>query len=284
MILVTGSTGKIGSHLVDALKATNARFRALAHSDASAKSLDARGVETVRGDLADAASLKAALKGATRLFLLSSTSHFDAVEIAAIEAAKAAGVRHVVKISATGAGADAVSPLLRAHARVERALEASGLGFTILRPGWFMQNWVAFFSHSIKAKQPVYANAGDAKVTWVDTRDIAAVAAAALTGDGHEGFVYELSGPEVLSHAEVAKKLGALLGREVTYVAVPDAAAFQAMRGMGMDAWYAYGMTALNQNVRKGHADFTTGTVELVTGKAPRSMDAFLKENLAAFA
>ena len=284
MILVTGSTGKIGSHLVDALKALGVPFRALAHSEASLKSLAAKGVETVRGDLADAASTKAALKGATKLFLLSSSSHFDAVEIAAIEAAKAAGVKHVVKISATGAGADAVSPLLRAHARVERALEASGLGFTILRPGWFMQNWVAFYSHAIKAGQPVYANAGDAKVTWIDARDIADVAATALTAEGHEGFVYELSGPETLSYADVAKKLGTLLGREVSYVAVPDAAAFQAMKGMGMDGWYAYGMTALSQGVRRGNADFTTGTVELVTGTAPRTIDAFLKENLAAFA
>ena len=103
---------------------------------------------TVRGDLTDAASLKAALRGAEKLFLLSSAPRFDGVEIAAIEAAKASGVRHVVKLSAMGALADGVSPLMRAHARVERALEESGLAFTILRPTFFMQNWVAFYSHA----------------------------------------------------------------------------------------------------------------------------------------
>ena len=284
MILVTGATGKIGTPLVASLKAKGASFKALARTDASAKALAAQGVETLRGDLTDAVSVKAALKGVTKLFLLSSVSGFDAVEISAIEAAKAAGVKHVVKVSATGVQADAVSPLIRAHAKVERALEASGLGFTILRPGWFKQNWVAFYSHAIKAKQPVYANAGDARVAWIDSRDIADVAATALTSEGHEGLVYELSGPEALAYAEVASRLGKLLGREVAYVNVPDAAAYQAMRGMGMDPWYAYGMTALNQAVRKGHADFTTGTVELVTGKPSRSIDAFLKENLPAFA
>lgn len=283
MILVTGSTGKIGSLLVSALKTKGARFKALAHSDASAKALSAQGVESVRGDLADLASVKRALEGADRLFLLSSTPHFDAIEIPVIEAAKAAGVQHVVKVSAAGSHADAVSPLLRAHARIERALEQSGVGFTVLRPSWFMQNWVAFYSHAIKANQPVYANAGDARLAWIDARDIADVAAAALGGPGSEGLVYELTGPETLSYSEVAARLGKLLGRAVTYVAVPDVAALQAMKGMGMDSWYAYGMVTLNQAVRRGIGDFLTGTVELVTGQAPRTIDAFLKENLAAF-
>ncbi len=283
MILVTGSTGKVGGNLVDALKTKGAPFKALARSDASARALEARGVAVVRGDLTDAASLKAALRGVEKLFLLSSTSHFDGVEIPAIEAAKASGVRQVVKLSAMGARADGVSPLLRAHARIERALEESGLAFTILRPSFFMQNWVAFYSQSIKAGQPVYVNAGDARLGWTDTRDIADVAAAALTEPGHEGLVYELTGPESLSHGDATGRLGKLLRREVAYVSVPDAAAFQAMKGMGMDTWYAYGMVALYQGVRKGDADVTTGTVELVTGHAPRTIDAFLQENLKAF-
>ncbi|HJW08577.1 MAG TPA: SDR family oxidoreductase, partial [Holophagaceae bacterium] len=258
--------------------------KALARSDASAKALEAQGVAVVRGDLTDAASLKAALQGVDRLFLLSSTSQFAKIENAAIDTAKAAGVKHVVKLSAFGASLDSASPIIRAHAQVERHLEVSGMAWTFLRPTFFTQNWVAFFSHSIKVGQPVYVPAGDARLGWVDTRDIADVAAAALTEPGHEGFIYELTGPEPLSHGEVAAKLSKLLGKPVTYVSVPDAAAFQAMKGMGMDAWYAYGMVALNQIVRRGGADATTGTVELVTGKAPRSVDAFLQENLAAFA
>ena len=237
----------------------------------------------VRGDLTDASSLRAALRGTEKLFLLSSTPRFDGVEIAAIEEAKASGVKQVVKLSVMCALADGVSPLLRAHARSERALEDSGLVFTILRPTFFMQNWVAFYSHGIKAGQPIYVNAGDTRLNWIDARDIAEVAAAALTGPGHEGFVCELTGPESLSHEEVAGRLGKLLRRGVAYASVPDAAAFQAMRGMGMDPWYAYGMVALYLAVRRGSADAVTGTVELVTGHAPRTIDAFLEESLPAF-
>ena len=283
MILVTGSTGKVGQHLVSALKAKGTAFKALAHSDASLKTLASQGVETVKGDLGDPVSLKAALQGVDKLFLLSAGSGFDRVEVGAIEVAMAAGVKHVVKLSANGVSADSSNPLFRAHARAERALEASGIAFTILRPNFFMQNWVAFFSHSIKAGQPVYVNAGEGRLAWIDTRDIADAAAAALTEPGHEGLVYDLTGPEALTYGEVAARLGKLLGRDVAYVSVPDAAAFQAMKGMGMDAWYAYGMVTLHQGVRRGVAESTTGTVELVTGKAPRGIDAFLKENLAAF-
>lgn len=283
MILVTGSTGKVGQQLVAALKTKGAAFKALARSEASFKALTALGVETVKGDLGDPASMKAALQGVDKLFLLSSASHFDRLEIGAIDAARAAGVKHVVKLSAYGASGDSPSPLLRAHARAERALEDSGLAFTILRPTFFMQNWVAFFSQGIKAGQPVYVNAGEGRLAWIDTRDIAGVATAALTEPGHEGLVYDLTGPEALSYGEVAARLGKLLGRDVAYVPVPDSAAFQAMKGMGMDSWYAYGMVTLHQGVRRGMAEPTTGTVELVTSGAPRSIDAFLKESLGAF-
>lgn len=283
MILVTGATGKVGQHLIDALKAKGAPFRALARSEASARALAARGVETVRGDLSDPASLAPALRGADHLFLLSSAPRFDGIEIPAIAAAKGAGVSHVVKLSALGVSADASSPLLRAHARIERALEDSGLGWTVLRPTFFSQNWAAFYAHGIKAGQPVYSNSGDARLGWVDTRDIAAVAAEALTGPGHEGRIYDLTGPEALSYGEVAARLGGMLGREVAYVPVPDAAAYQAMVGMGFDPWYAYGMTTLNQAVRRAAADAVTGTVELVTGRPAGSIDEVLRGDLVAF-
>lgn len=283
MILVTGSTGKIGKPLVAALKAKGAAFKALAHSEASLRALEAEGVATVRGDLGDPASLGKAMEGVEALFLLASGPRFDQLELNALAAAKRAGVKRVVKASANGAHADSANPFFRAHARVERELEASGMAFTILRPNFFMQNWVEFFAHGIRAGQPLYVNAGEGRLSWIDARDIADVAAAALTGEGHAGFVYVLSGPEALSYAEVAKRLGGLLGREIPYVPVPDAAAFGAMKGMGMDPWYAYGMTVLHQDVRQGLAEPVSGTVELVTGRAPRGIDAFLKENLGAF-
>ncbi|MGA2080200.1 MAG: SDR family oxidoreductase [Holophaga sp.] len=283
MILVTGSTGKIGQHLVQALQAKGASFKALARSDGSARALEGRKVQVVRGDLKDPAAFKAALRGIDRLFLLSSAPHGSRLELPALELAKAAGVRHVVKLSALGSDADTSNPLLREHAVVERALEASGLAFTVLRPTFFMQNWVAFYANVIKAGQPVCLNAGDARLGWIDTRDIADVAVEALTGTGHEGLIYDLTGPETFSHREVAARLSRLLARPVSYQPVSDAQAFAAMKGMGMDPWYAYGMVTLYQGVRRGLADVTTGTVELVTGKGPRTLDTFLAEHLEVF-
>ncbi len=280
MILVTGPTGKVGQALISALQAKGAAFKALAHSDASAKALESKGVAVVRGDLADLAPV---LKGIETLFLLSSSADPFASESAAVAAAKAAGVKKVVKLSAVGAQADSINPFLRGHARVERLLEASGLAWTSVRPSFFMQNWVVYNAPAIKAGQPVYANAGSSRLGWIDVRDIADVAAAALTEEGHEGRVYELTGPEALSYADVAAELSRILNRDVAYVPVPDEAAYQAILGMGMPAEYSWALVTLNQLVRRGLADLTTQTVQLVTGHAPRTLEAFLTEHKAAF-
>lgn len=280
MILVTGPTGKVGQALIEALKAKGAAFKALAHSDASAKSLEAKGVTVVRGSLAD---LGPALKGVDALFLLSSSADPYPSEAPAVAAAKAAGVKRIVKLSALGAHADAANGFFRGHARIERLLEESGLEWTSLRPSFFMQNWVLYNAHAVKAGQPVYANTGEGRMGVIDTRDIAAVAAVALTEEGHNGRVYELTGPEPLSNAEAAAKLSKALGKEVAFVPVPDQGAYQAMLGMGMPADYVWALTTLNQAVRKGAADVSTQTVELVTGKPPRSLDAFFQEHLDAF-
>ncbi|HJU83142.1 MAG TPA: SDR family oxidoreductase [Holophagaceae bacterium] len=280
MILVTGPTGKIGQALVAALQAKGAAFKALARSDASAKALEAQGVAIVRGDLAD---LGPDLKGVDTLFLLSASADPFPAEAPAVAAARAAGVKRIVKLSAFGAQADSANGFFRGHARVERLLEESGLEWTSLRPSFFMQNWVLYNAPAIKAGQPVYANAGDARLGWIDTRDIAAAAVVALTEDGHQGRIYELTGPEPLSYAQVTAKLSKLLGREVAYVAVPDQGAYQAMVGMGIPPDYAWSLTTLNQAVRRGVADASTDGVAFLTGQAPRSMDAFLQEHLAAF-
>ncbi|HTL99151.1 MAG TPA: SDR family oxidoreductase [Holophagaceae bacterium] len=280
MILVTGPTGKVGQALIDALKAKGASFKALARSDASARTLEAKGVAVVRGDLSD---LGPALKGVDTLFLLSSSPDPYPQEAPAIAAAKAAGVKRIVKLSALGASADSANGFFRGHARVERLIEESGLEWTSLRPSFFMQNWIVYNANAVKAGQPVYGNTGEGRMGIIDTRDIAAVAAVALTEDGHQGRVYELTGPEPLSNAEAAAKLSKVLGREVAFVPVPDQGAYQAMLGMGMPADYAWSLTTLNQAVRKGAADVATQTVELVTGKAPRTLDAFFQEHADAF-
>lgn len=283
MILVTGSTGKVGSQLVRALQQAKADFRALARSDGSAKELAAKGVSVVRGDLSDQASMRAALRGVDTVFVLSAGVDPHAAEAPAVATAKAAGVERIVKLSVNGADADATNSFLRGHARVDRLIEESGMAWTFVRPTFFMQNWVLYNAASIRAGQPVYANAGDARIAWVDTRDIADVAAAALTSSAHDGRIYDLTGPEALSYGQCVERLGALVGRKVQYVAVPDRAAFDGMRGAGMPADYAWSLVTLNQAVRRGLAATTTDSVEVVTGKPARTLDAFFRESLAEF-
>lgn len=283
MILVTGSNGKVGQQLVAALQRSGAPFRALARSEASAEALAAKGVEVVRGDLGDPASLAAALRGIERLFLLSSGSDPHAAEVGAIDAAAAAGVAHIVKLSAYGADAASSNAFLRGHGRSEAHLEQAGPAWTALRPSFFMQNWVLYNAPAIRAGKPVYANAGDEKLSWVDTRDIADVAATTLTSDGHASRIYDLTGPEAFSYAQVAELLSRVLGKTVSYVPVSDAAAMQALTGLGTPADYAYALVTLNQLVRRGYATATTGTVELVTGKPARNLRKFLEESRPLF-
>lgn len=283
MILVTGSNGKVGQQLVQALQRADVPFRALARNHASAKTLADRGIDVVRGDLTDRATLAPALRGVKRLFLLSSGPDPFAAEVAAIDAATEAGVEHVVKLSAFGADVSSTNSFLRGHGRAEAHLETAGPAWTMLRPSFFMQNWVLYNGAGIRAGQPVYANTGTARLGWIDTRDIADVAAAALTQDGHRGRVYDLTGPEALSYADVTAMLGQVLAKKVSYVPVSDAAAMQAILATGMPAEYAYALVTLNQLVRRGSADATTQTVELVTGNPARTMRAFLDEHRAEF-
>lgn len=283
-MLISGATGKVGQHLIKSLQIKGVPFKALARTETAARKLAKQDVDTMRGDLSDPAAIEAALVGADTFFLLGTPSaHQGKQELGAIQAAKAAGVRRVVKLSASGAGVDSACSITREHARVEQTLANSDLAWTSLRPNLFMQNWVANNATDIQAAQPVYTNAADARIAWIDTRDVAEAAAEVLTSSGHDGRIYELTGPEALTYAEAAEKLSTLLNREIPIISVSDATAYQAMIGTGMDPWYAYALTTLIQSYRKGHAETPLGTIELLTGHASHSIDSFFKDNLDAF-
>jgi uncharacterized protein YbjT (DUF2867 family) len=194
------------------------------------------------------------------------------------------GVKHVVRLSAIGANPWAASALIRNHGKSEAQLEESGLGWTILRPTIFMQNLVPFIGPSVSKESTLYAPAGDALLPWVDTRDIAAVAASVLTTKGHEGFIYEITGPEALTYTQVAECLSSLLDRQISYVNVPDGAARQSMLGMGMSPWLAEGMITLYHMFKaNGPTSMVLETVERIAGRKPRTLAAYLKEHEVAF-
>jgi uncharacterized protein YbjT (DUF2867 family) len=180
------------------------------------------GVEFVRADFDDPASLQRALEGIERAFLVTnSTEKVEAQQLRFVDLARAAGVRHIVYLSQLHADANSPVRFLRYHGVAEEAIRQSGIEFTHLRPNLYMQALLAF-SRSIAAEGCFYAPAGDSRVSIVDVRDIAAVAAMSLTEPEHQGKIYDITGPEALTHATMATQLSEALGKVVTFVDIPS--------------------------------------------------------------
>jgi uncharacterized protein YbjT (DUF2867 family) len=280
VILVIGGRSKIGSALLELLSARDKKVRALVRDSERGADLPA-GVEPVVGDLGSPESLHAAMSRVEKVFLLSSP-HRDAVRWHrnAIDAAGASGVALLVRSSIIGAGGDSPAEFISAHAQCDRYLEQSGLDHVILRPNLFLQNVPESTIPSIDGDGRFYVNAGDARISMVDTRDVAAVANAVLTESGHVGAQYDITGPEALSYGDVASRLSSALGREVTYVDAPDDAVRGALRGFGLDEWFVDALVGLYQDYRRsgtdGYAATVTDTVERLTGRPPRSLDDVL--------
>jgi len=280
LILVIGGRSKIGAALIADLLGRGQRVRALVRAGEPADSLPAA-VEAASGDLADEGSLVMAMEGIEKVFLLSSP-HPDAVgwHRNAINAARRTQVRLLVRSSILGADRQSPADFISAHAACDRYLEDSGLPYVIVRPNLFLQNIPESTIPSIDGSGAFYVNAGQARISMVDTRDVAAVAAAVLTEPGHAGARYDVTGPEALSYADVAAKLTSVLGRQVTYVSAPDDAVRQRLLGAGLNEWFANALVGLYQDYRRsgtsGYAAQVTGTVQRLTGRPASSLDNLL--------
>jgi uncharacterized protein YbjT (DUF2867 family) len=280
-ILVTGATGTVSSALIEHLqKSSDVRVRALVRSEANAAKLRATGVQAALGDLDDPDSLPSAFEGADELWQLTAPGpRAPENSMNALWAARRAGVKRVVRMSAIGAAHDAPTRNGRLHALSDAELQASGLRWTILRPHFFMQNLLGF-APVVASSGAMYMNMGQGRLGFVDTRDISEVAAQILLepGERHDGKIYTLTGPESLSMDQVAARLSQLVGHDVSYVAVPDEAARAAMLQGGMSPWLA-GMTVeYGRAYAGGWGDFTTNHVSEVLGRTPRSFVDFARE------
>jgi uncharacterized protein YbjT (DUF2867 family) len=281
MILVIGGRSKIGSAAIGELRARGERVRALARSGEGAGLPD--GVEIVAGDLADPASLDAAMSGVDRVFLLCGPNENEvALNRNAIDAAKRAGVELLVRSSILGSDSESASTFVRDHGICDEYLHEAGVEHAIVRPNMFMQNIPESTIPSIGDDGVFYANAGEARISMVDTRDVGAVAGALLAGSSHERGAIDVTGPEALSYHDVATKLSTRLGRPVRYVAVPDEAVAQALSGMGMGAWMVNSLVELFEDYSRsgtdGYAAQVTDSVQRLTGRAPRTLDELIAE------
>jgi len=286
MILITGATGNIGSALLEQYRAKGAPsggVRALTRGADKVAELRAGGVEAAIGDFDHPDTLPAALEGVDAALLNSGGDPRQAEgQNAFIDAAKRAGVRRIVKISALGASADSPIVFGRWHAETEAYLKASGLEWTILQPSGFMQNLLQD-APGIAATGTLYAPAGDGRVGWIDVRDIAAVAAVALSDGGHTGQTYPLTGAQALSWAEVAQALSTATGKEVRYQDVPPEAFGATLRGHGVPEFLVGALLSLYAVYRAGYAATVTDDVRRVTGSAPRTLAQFAADHAAAF-
>lgn len=259
-------------------------MRAMVRSRDRAKALDGlAGVELTIGDFDDSSTIERALQGIEKAFLLTNSSErAEARQRAFVDTARRTGLKHIVKLSQLAASESSPVRFLRYHAAVERAIVESGIAYTFLRPNLFMQGLLAFRA-SIKAESKFFAAAGDAKISVVDVRDNAAAAAAALTESGHEGRIYDLTGPEALTHAEMAAFISDAVGRPITFVDVPPAAMRQALLGVGLPLWQADGIIEDYAHYQRGEASALTSGVEDAAGQRPRSFSAFARDYANAF-
>jgi uncharacterized protein YbjT (DUF2867 family) len=281
VILVIGGRSKIGSALIELLSARGERVRMLVRDREPDAAAD--GVDPVAGDLGSPESLRAAMAGAEKVFLLSSP-HRDAVSWHrnAIDAARASDVSLLVRSSIIGSDPESPAEFVAAHGRCDRYLEQSGLPYSILRPNLFLQNVPESTIPSIDGNGSFYVDAGEARISMVDTRDVAAAAGVVLTEPGHEGAHYDLTGPEALTYHDVAARLSAAFGREIHYVDVPDEAVSAALRDMGLNGWLVEALIGLYQDYRRsgsdGYASRVTDTIAQLTGRAPHTLDELLAE------
>lgn len=280
MVLVFGATGTTGREVARGLMQAGLKPRLLVRDPSKAHGFEGK-AEVVQGDLAAPASLAAAMAGVEKVYLVSAAASDPELEANAIDAAKSAGVRHVVKLSVIGAEAP-FTTLAKAHAQAEARLRDAGLAWTMLRPGNFMTNALTW-ADTIKSQGAFYQPSGEGRWAAIDPLDIGAVAVKALTEPGHEGHAYALSGPESLNAAQYAAKLSAAIGKPVKFIDIPPDSMREGLLKSGLPAVLVDALVELMAATKAGKLDVVTDGVAKVTGRNATTFDDWARRNAAAF-
>jgi uncharacterized protein YbjT (DUF2867 family) len=294
-ILVTGATGTVGNEVVKQLLAAKGQREEDIIVKAAARSANDDtfrnlGVQIAQLDYNKPDTLSTALRGVNKVFLLTPfQSNMVDLTLNLVNEAKNVGVKHIVKQSVLGADAEHEITPNRLHRQAEKIIEESGIPFTFLRPNFFMQNFVTFYSHFIKTQGAFYVPAGDAKASFVDVRDIAAVAVQVLSGSSKNGETkhirkaYDITGGEALSYGQAAEILSKEIGKKVNYVNISDEDARKGMKDMGADEWTINSMIELFGITRAGYLSEISTAVEQVTGNKPITFSQFARDYAVAF-
>ena len=282
---VTAATGHLGRLVLDALLergAAPADVAAVVRTPARAADLAERGFDVREGDYSRPETLPAALAGVERLLLISGSEvgRRVAQHTAVLDAAREAGVASVAYTSILRGDASPL-PLAAEHVATEEALRASGLPTTVLRNGWYVENYTAQLPQLAAAGELVAA-VGDARVSAAPRADYAQAAAAVLTGSGHEGAVYELAGPAA-TYAELAEALSRAAGTPIAYRAVSGEELTARLTAAGLDEGTAGFVAALDAGTAEGTlADTSTGDLRRLIGRPTTPLVEGLRDALAA--
>lgn len=283
MFGVIGATGQTGSGVVRTLFGQGKAVRAIVRNAEAARALFGPGPEVVTADLHDPDSVARALGGVTHLYVgLGRAPDLFEIEQSVVVAARRVGVRQYVKCSGVVVGVDQPSRIQQQHGALEDLVRAQ-VPHTILAPNFFLQNFLGLAGAVRAGVLPLPT--GAARAGLIDADDIVASAVAVLGHEEHLGRRYQLTGPESLSHGDAARIFSEVLRRPVAFADVPEAVFIDACAGAGMPRWFA-GLLA-DVYVRffgSGACDITTDSVQVLTGRAPRSLEAWLRDNAAAFA
>ncbi len=277
-ILVTGATGNLGRAVVRTL--ANKGFEVKAGSTKPEKAPVLTDVAAVKVVYEDPGTVAAALAGVAGLFLVAPLLDTEAPAklIPVIDQAREAGLRHIIFNSALGVDQNEAAPLRV----IERYLMASGVNYTILRPNFFMENFSTGFIAPMIAQGGIFLAAGDAKTSFISTADIAEVAAQAFQNERY-GMAYNLTGPEALDHAEVARIISAVSDKEITYHPVSEEAMLRGARDSGLPEGAVQYMAVLYDAVRHGWMAAVTEDVKKATGQEPISFAEFARKNAACW-
>lgn len=288
-VAIAGASGQLGRRVAELLlDRPDAAGRALvlvSRSPAKLADLAARGAEVRAGDFDAPQTLEAALAGVDRLLLISTNDLERRAEqqTGAVAAAARAGVRHAAYTSlpSPGPAPHPTGPLAASHYATEEALRASGIAWTFLRNALYADLQLGSGAQAVAGGRLV-TNAGDGRTAYVTREDCAATAAAVLAGEGHEGKAYDVTGPRLLSQADVAAALSAVTGRPVEVVPVDDETAVQGLAAAGVPEPLARIFTGFGQAIREGLLETQTDVVARLTGRPPQDLEAFFAANRAA--
>lgn len=290
-LLVTGAAGQLGRLVLDALLASGkvaaANIIATSRDPGKLAAYAEKGVQTRRADFDDAASLEAAFAGADRVLVVS-TDALDAPgkrltqHTAAINAAKAAGAKHILYTSMPNPENSAVTFAFE-HLGSENAVKATGLPYTILRNGWYMENLFMGLPHAF-SEGKWYTSAGDGKIAHIARVDIAAAIAAALTSGSTESKTYTLTGSVARTAAEIADLASGIVGKPLVPVILTDEQLTGGLEAAGLPPFLVPVVVSFDTNTREGKIAMVTEDAPALIGKPLETLEAFFEANKAAFA